>query len=390
MKNKFLVLSVGFALFSMFFGSGNLVFPLLVGKESGGHFLLGFMGIFLTGVAVPFLGILGMLLFKGATNEFFSSLGRVGTFLFSFIALSLMGPFGVLARCLTVAHGAVQTAVPNASLWVTSAILCVITYGLTVRKNKIVSLLGSILTPLLLLSIALIVVFAFKDGSLTSISTTAYGRWDAFKNGFFQGYQTMDLLASVFFSTFVIQHLQTARAKADQIGDVCEKTSLKVFARSALVGAGILSAVYFALVGLGSANAAGLANINPQEMLGFIAIKTLGTMGAPCLCVVVVLACLTTAIVLASLFADFLKKEICQDKIGFKTSLFITMAIGFVISTIGFSGIAGFLGPIVEVIYPALIMLTVINIIHKFWGVKKSHWPITITLAARLMLSFGI
>lgn len=383
MKKKFLILSVGFALFSMFFGSGNLVFPLMVGQQSEGHFLLGFTGIFLTGVMVPFLGILGMMLFKGSTNEFFSSLGRIGTFIFSFIALSLMGPFGVLARCLTVAHGAIQMVFPSASLVITSAVLCGIIYVLTIRRNKIVSVLGSVLTPILLLSIAAIAFFAFKDGSFASQTVSEVGGFSALKNGFLCGYQTMDLLASVFFSTFILDHLQTAGVKA---GIPCEKTSLKVFLRASLVGGGILAGVYFVLVALGSVHSKALINVHPQEMFGYIAKQTLGAFGAPCLCIVVVLACLTTAIVLASLFAEFLRKEVCREKIGGKSSLGVTLVIGFVVSTIGFSGIAQFLGPIVEIIYPALIMLTVVNIVHKFWGIKKSHWPVTLTLAARLCL----
>src|SRR5262245_8338583 len=105
MKNKLLIISTGFALFSMFFGSGNLVFPLVVGKESGGHYLLATLGIFLTGVVVPFLGVIAMMLYKGDNQKFFGSMGKPATFWFPLIALSLMGPFGVLARCITVAHG---------------------------------------------------------------------------------------------------------------------------------------------------------------------------------------------------------------------------------------------------------------------------------------------
>src|SRR5690349_22076848 len=94
MKKQLLIISTGFALFSMFFGSGNLVFPISVGVESQGHYLLGSLGILLTGVIVPFLGVLGMMLFKGDIMHFFSCFGKKGTFIFSLIALSLMGPFG--------------------------------------------------------------------------------------------------------------------------------------------------------------------------------------------------------------------------------------------------------------------------------------------------------
>ena len=115
-----------------------------------------------------------------------------------------------------------------------------------------------------------------------------------------------------------------------------------------------------------------------------IAIESLGTIAAPCVCLAVLFACLTTAIVLASLFADFLRSEVTKDKIGNKQALLITLGIGFVVSTFDFAGIARFLGPVLEAVYPALIALTLVNIANKFFGVKSSHWPFTLTLAAKL------
>lgn len=374
MKKTWLFVSTGFALFAMFFGSGNLVFPISVGQESNGHYLLASMGILLTGVVVPFLGVLGMMLYKGDLNSFFSCFGRIGTFWFSLFALALMGPFGVLARCLTVMHGAMQLLTPQISLPLTSLVLCVIIYLLTVNKNKIVPVLGSLLTPFLLLSIAAIAFFGFRDASLSE--GIAQGKWGAFKNGFFQGYQTMDLLAAFFFSTFVIAHLQK---KFPQ-----ESNTLNVFLKASLVGASILSTVYVSLVMLGWMYAPALKGQPPQEMLGRIAMESLGAYAAPCVCMVVILACLTTAIVLTSLFAEFLRKEVAQEKIGNNTALLITLGIGFAVSTLEFSGIARFIGPILEAVYPALIVLTLVNIAHKLLGVRSTHWPVTLTLAAKL------
>lgn len=377
MKNKWLVVTTGFALFSMFFGSGNLVFPITVGQESEGHYLLAAFGILFTGVVVPFLGVLGMMLYKGDIYSFFSCFGKKGTFLFSFLALALMGPFGVLARCLTVAHGALLLLLPNASLPLTSLLMCVVIYFLTVNKNKIVTTLGTVLTPFLLLAIAMITFFGLNQGTLPEMTTS--NGWNSLKNGFFQGYQTMDLLAAFFFSQFVIKHLHSKLSPNHG-----EPSLLKHFYKSSLIGAGILSSVYFALVLLGWVYSPLLIHTPPQEMLGVIAIESLGTIAAPCVCLAVLFACLTTAIVLASLFADFLRSEVTKNKIGNKQALLITLTIGFVISTFDFAGIARFLGPVLEAIYPALIALTLVNIANKFFGLKSSHWPFTLTLAAKL------
>lgn len=364
-------------MFSMFFGSGNLVFPLVVGQTSDGHFGLAAIGILLTGVLVPFLGVLAMLLFNGSSKDFFGRLGKPATFWFPLIALSLMGPFGVLARCITVAHGAFCLLVPGVSLTAFSIGSCLVIFLLTIKKSKIVPILGSILTPILLLSLAAIAIFGLSSSEIPTPS--AAGGWSSFKNGIFQGYQTMDLLAAFFFSAFIIKHLK------DRVSDENQAESLPIFFKASLIGAGLLSLVYFVLVVLGAIYAPELASIAPQEMLGFVAKASLGSLAAPIVCSAVVLACMTTAIVLTSLFSDFLKKEVTKDKINTPTALITTLAIAFGTSTLEFSGIARIIGPILEAIYPALIVLTILSIFHKLWGWSTVRFPIALAFIAKLL-----
>jgi len=376
-KESLTVLSVGFALFSMFFGSGNLIFPIAVGLKSEGHYIIASLGVLCTCVIFPLLGMLGMMLYKGNIQEFFSCFGKKGLFLFSLLALSLMGPFGVLARCLTVIHGAWLLLFPSASLMMTSFIMCLFIYLMTINKNKIVNLLGSILTPFLLLAIGAIVFFAFREREV--VETLNSHRFNAFKLGFFTGYQTMDLVASFFFSGFVINHLQKSEKN--------ESKMLNLFLKASFVAASLLYIVYFALVLLGSIYATDLVAVAPQEMFGQIALKSLGFMAAPAVSVTVIFACLTTGIALTSMFAEFLQHEVAQNKIGTHSSLVITLIIAFLVSNLEFAGIANFLGPILEAIYPALISLTVINIVCKIYDMKSSHWPFTLTLVTLALLN---
>jgi LIVCS family branched-chain amino acid:cation transporter len=373
------VVSIGFALFSMFFGSGNLVFPIAVGQESEGHFITASLGVLSTCVIFPLLGMLGMTLYKGNIEEFFGCFGKKGIFLFSLLCLSLMGPFGVLARCLTVIHGALLMIFPSARLEFTSFLMCLILYFLTVNKNKIVTILGTILTPFLLLSIGAIVVFGLRQGNLVE-PINNFGL-EAFKNGFFKGYQTMDLVASFFFSGFVIKHLYQASGS-----ETDKKSRLMLFIKSSLVGAALLYVVYFSLVLLGWLYAPVLANSPPQEMFGRIAVEALGSMAGPCVGAAVIFACLTTSMALTSLFADFLRNEVSQEKISNKLALLITLAIAYFVSNLDFTGIASFLGPILETIYPALITLTIINISCKLCGYKTTHWPFTMAVVTKLCL----
>ena len=385
MKSKSLILSTGLAMFSMFFGSGNLVFPLVVGQMSDGHYLTGAFGIFLTGVLVPFLGILAILLFNGSAKEFFGRLGKPATFWLPLIALSLMGPFGVLARCITVAHGAFKLIVPNTPLWVFSALSCAILFFLTIRKNRIVPVLGVILTPILLVSLLLIGIFGLYFADWPSAANTPL--WDSFKTGILQGYQTMDLLAAFFFSAFVIKHLQTKQNEGAMPSE--PKKTLPIFLKASFIGAGLLSLVYVVLVLLGAIYAPELGSIAPQEMLAYIAHASLGPFAAPVVCIAVILACLTTSVVLTSLFADFLKKEVAKDKIGNGVALAVTLCIAFFISTLEFSGIAKIIGPILEAVYPALIVLTVLSIFHKLWGWRWIRFPFAIAFFTKLFLRFS-
>lgn len=361
MQKKGLVWSAGFALFSMFFGSGNLVFPLTVGYESQGHYFWGALGIILTGVVVPFLGVLGMMLHKGSLESFFAVLGKKGTLIFSFCLLALMGPFGVLARCLTVAHGALLLLFPSIPLGLTSLLLCVIIFFLTVNENKTVSIIGTFLTPFLLLSIGTIVFFGLQESP--TFNETAVSAWPAFSNGFFKGYYIMDLLAAFFFSQFIIQHLF-------KITGNDQKQSLAIFFKAALVGAGLLASIYFFLVLLGWYYAPLLQDKPAQEFLGLIAIQSLGNLAGPIVCLAVMFACLTTAIILTTLFANFLKNELFPNRLSFKFSSAITLGIGCAVSILEFEGISKILGPVIEIIYPGLIILTLLNIVLFFKNKK--------------------
>jgi LIVCS family branched-chain amino acid:cation transporter len=235
------------------------------------------------------------------------------------------------------------------------------------QKNHIMGLLGTVLTPFLLLAIAMIAIFGLMYGEFPA--NAGENAWFAFQNGFLQGYQTMDLLAAFFFSQFVMQQLSKRLAEKGQ-----EDHLLPIFCKASLVGITALSSVYVILVLLGTLYAPMLNGVPPQEMLGLIAIESLGSYAAPCVCLAIALACLTTAIVLTSLFADFIRDKVTGGKLGNRSALLITLAIGFTVSTLDFNGIARFIGPLLEMIYPALIAITIINIALKlFKAPKPSH-----------------
>ncbi|MDP3935448.1 MAG: branched-chain amino acid transport system II carrier protein, partial [Alphaproteobacteria bacterium] len=104
MKQYKLICVYGFAIFAMFFGSGNLVFPLQLGQHVGKNWFLGFLGLLSTGIVLPFLGLFVIKLHKGNYRSFFAEGGKMASIILPFFTLSLLGSFGVVPRCITVAH----------------------------------------------------------------------------------------------------------------------------------------------------------------------------------------------------------------------------------------------------------------------------------------------
>ncbi|MFZ4772790.1 MAG: branched-chain amino acid transport system II carrier protein [Chlamydiia bacterium] len=354
------VLGVGFALFSMFFGSGNLIFPLLVGFQTASHPIWSSIGIILSGVILPFVGVYAMMLYGGDQNRFFRFFGERGTLVFTFVSLALMGPFGVLARCLTVMHGGVEQFYAASSLSFVSALFCLLIFGLSIKRGVLIQSIGGILTPFLLLSLALLVYFGLQHEYIVVSSLNAK---NAFLEGFFQGYQTMDLLAALFFSTFILGHLDRLYPNAPEM-------KRKIFLRASLVGASLLSLVYLSLVHLSAHFHVELVNIEPQMLLPAVAKLSLGAIGGYIVAVASILACLTTAVVLTYLFAEFLQKQIPFFASKYR-AIGVTLLIAFMTSTLEFSGIARILGPLLEISYPFIIALTATNILLAHWQKKE-------------------
>jgi LIVCS family branched-chain amino acid:cation transporter len=114
----------------------------------------------------------------------------------------------------------------------------------------------------------------------------------------------------------------------------------------------------------------------------------LGKIGGSIAAIAVLLACLTTAITLTSIFANYLRKEIFKEKIGFNWALILTLITTALFAHLGFSGIVTFLTPIIQVIYPGLILLTLFNLLHALYGWRMVRWPIFLAFTLSAMLLF--
>lgn len=379
------ILTAGFAMFSMFFGSGNLVFPILLGTTALSNYRYAIGGVFITAVVVPFIGLISMIAFEGQRERFFSSLGKWPGFVLTFMMLALMGPFGVIPRCITVAYGGLKLIFPNLSLPLFSLIFCLIIGFLIWRPNRVVDIIGLILTPFKLGGLLLLIIFGLYYADAVSLAKVT--NFDSFKEGFMLGYQTMDLIAAFFFSATIVEYLK------NKIGHNDSHQVIKSSIYASLIGASILGLVYFGFVSLGAHYAPHLVETSPEALLAAIAKHTLGHYALIIVGVTLAVSCLATATILTLLFVDFLKVDLVDHiahlKLPTSASIAGTLAITYVLSLMGFTYISYYLVIILQIAYPPLIALAIHHIL-SFWFKISYAKPVFWTCTALSVIAFLI
>lgn len=378
--------STGIAIFSMFFGSGNVVFPLLLGQMTGEQIPWALVGLTITAVGAPLLGLLGCVLFEGDCKQFFYRIGEIPGYFAVLLILALLGPVGVMPRCFIVSYGAIQPYFPDLSLGVFSILAGFITLILIARRNFIIPILGYVLSPLLILTlIIIIIVSVLKVGMLSSTHHTPL---TAIKEGLAVGYDTMDLLASLFFSVSIWMLLKE-KLNISSLSDVKSKL-IPTYVVASIIGGGLLGVIYVGLCYSAAVHHQALISAVPEQVLANLAVHLLGVKFAVVANIAIGLACITTVMSLAVAVVDVIHVEIMNTKVGAKIPfsygwmMVITMIITVIFSNLGFTSIMKFLHPIMVVCYPAIIMLTLCNILYKLYGFQYVKLPVYGTLLAML------
>lgn len=347
----------GFSIFSMFFGSGNLVFPIMVGVSNSDNWIAGFWGFFLTGIILPFLGLFVIKLYQGSYNKFFAQGGTIAKYAIPLFTLSLLGAFGVIPRCITVAHGGLEFLYNDISLLVFSIIFCVTCYMICLNDKLMFTILGKVLTPILLLFLVGLIIIGFYQGEKLTVNNEVFS--NNFVDGFFRGYATMDLFASFFFASLIFKQIEALFPEKDN------RSIIKAALGPSIFGAILLSIIYLGFVYLGSHYKSFAHDLPGELVLPAIANHLLGHNGALVIAIIIIFSCLTTAVALNSIYAKYLCSfSFIGDK-HFPIILLITTIASFAVSLLDFDGIASILGPLLDVSYPGLIALTIISICTK-------------------------
>lgn len=370
-KNIFVV---GFMLFAIFFGAGNLIFPPGLGLSSGQFFWPAIFGFVVTGIGLPLVGVIaGSIEEKG----YRVSLGKIHPVfaIVLLVAISLtIGPLFAIPRTAATSFEMGITPIFNTTgsmaLFIFSLIYFAIVFYLSFNSSKMVDKVGAILTPLLLISITVLIIKAFftlsgqpaatGDTEVYNNASTSFGK------GFVEGYLTMDALAAIAFSMIVITAIKSK--------GVTKETGLfKQTILAGVIAAIALSFIYISLGWIGNhmnVSASTLKELqdNGQNvgtyLLTSAAHMAFGEFGKYLIGIIVALACLTTATGLIVSVSEFFHDLL--PKISYKWFVTIFTVISFILSNQGLTTVIKGSLPVLLVLYPIAITAVLLIVLANY------------------------
>ena len=345
---------VGVALFAMFFGAGNLIFPPYLGLLAGSDWRWALLGFLITGIGMPLLGIIAAARAGGTVEHMGRRVSPLFGRLLAIVILLAIGPLLAIPRTGAAAFElGVQPTWPAFPAAVFSVVYFGLTLWFALNRSTVVDRIGRFLTPLLLIALAWIVLEGLLRPLGAPVRTELPG---PFGRGFREGYQTMDALASLVFSQIVIGALVLK-------GYEEPRQQARLAAYAGLVAALGLALVYGGLMHLG-ATASGRYPPDAERtalLIGIVQAQMGGT-GRVALGLAVSLACLTTAIALTATVADYFSR-LCGERLGYRSIAVATVVFSGLFATVGVTTIVNLAYPLLVTVYPVAITLIVLTLI---------------------------
>ncbi len=349
---------VGFAMFATFFGAGNMIFPPFLGNRSGDQWFIGFLCFILADAGLALLTVFAMVRMDGTITSVFSRIGKKASGLIILLTMTIVGPALCIPRtCATTFEMGVQPFFPEFSSWLFALIFFGIVYILIAGGSKVVDIIGKYMTPILLVSLAVLVIKGIITpvGDVTKTSDVI----TAANMGFLNGYQTMDVLGALAFTLIVVKDI---RAK----GYDTPKSSMAVVSRASVVTFTGLFLVYGGLSYLGATSSSlHMGHHNQTALLVEITGMILGSFGKALLGIIVLFACLTTAVGLTSSAADYFY-DLFKQKYSYKVIVLVICLIGLVLSNVGITVMITLATPMLNILYPLLLTQIILSFFsHK-------------------------
>ena len=356
---------VGFALFSMFFGAGNLIFPGFLGNTIGDQYILGIIGFTITGVGLPLLAIIACSKGDGTFKTLSSKIGNKFSIIFTAILFITIGPMLAIPRtAATTFELTVNPFFPKVTPFIAMAIYFAINLFFVLRKTSIIDTIGKFLTPAL---IALLVILIVKGLVMPIGAITETNAINVFSTSLLEGYQTMDAIAALLFAGVITTSLKTKGYK--------DKEMPKMILKSSLVAVIGLAFVYGGLTYIGA---------QTTGLLLLISRNILGSVGPALIGIAMCLACLTTSIGLLSAGSSFFEK-ISNGGLPFKINAVVISIVSLLLATLGVDKIVVLSAPVLNILYPVCITLILTTLMSKFLTNIKA-----IRLGVYTSLIFGI
>lgn len=362
------IISISLMLFAMFFGAGNMIFPPMVGHLGGTNFVAGILGFMFTDAGLSILGIAAIVFAGSHLNDLGNLIGPKFSVALGLTIYLLIGPLFALPRTGTVSYAiaALPFLGDNAGLLssvIFTAIFFLLTYVLAINPNKIVDIVGKILTPVLLIAIAIIFILSVVHPVGPVGAPKGDYATKPFFTGFIEGYLALDGLAALAFGIVVITAIRN-RGVTSGKGIIKYTLICGVFAGLAL---GI---VYLALGYVGAQTSADFTYEDGGSLLNAVVFSQIGKAGNAVLGIAVLMACLTTSIGLATSFSDYLVE--LKPNWSYKKILTVIVLFSFVISNVGLAQMITITLPLLIAIYPPVMALIVLSFFKKYIG-KESY-----------------
>ena len=365
------LIPVSLVLFSSFFGAGNLLFPPLFGYLSGSNLNIATLGFCITGVGLPIMGVLAIAMTGGTDlTEVAAPVNIAYAKIIMFLSSMAIGPLFAIPRTAAFSYEiGIKPLFGTTEPWqlaLYSALYFAFSYYVANNPSKVLNWLGKVLTPALLVCLAILFVRVLLAPSFTPDAPQGAYLQAPFLKGFQEGYNTMDLLASFLFGAATLTSIKT-------LGIEGKKDLIKTCLMAGIIAAGLLAVIYYFLGYAGEfSNGAGILVATAHEYLG--------AGGTVILSAIIILACLTTSIGLIAAISEYFH-ILFGKKLSQKTMGVLIALLSFVLSNVGLDMIIKMAIPVLCFLYPVMIALALLNV-FGFGGNKRvfrcTMWIVTL------------
>ena len=368
-------------LFGMFFGAGNLIFPVHLGQMAGQNALPAIIGFIITAVGIPILGVAAIgITHSDGLQTLSGKVGKGYGIFFTCLLYLTIGPLFAIPRCATVSFTTGITPLLGADsperlyLLLFSAVFFAFVLFFSLRPGKITVWIGKIINPLFLFFFAVLMLAALlaPGAAVSAVDPVEAYRSDAFFPALIEGYGTMDAIAGLAFGIVVIDVIR--RMGVDNDDAIAED----VLSSGLLTGA-LMALIYVVSIVVG-AQSRGLFELSENGGIALtqIAGHYLGGVGLFILAFTITFACLKTSIGLVTACAETFSK-MTNGKISYRSWAILFTVFSFAVSNIGLSAIIEYSIPMLMLIYPPAIALILLAFLGKFFAHDRTVYITTMT-----------